>query len=156
MVVAHGDTMIISKMLKAALHVENLESGDLLHEINVLEVRETVNEHCCITAVLESKPTLGLGNESQISGLQLINRNHFTWLDGLQNLLLALVSQWLLGHDSKCTASTERRYCLGKTLGNLPSFHYGMQLRERQVACMVVPLYELGLIIVISQIVRGT
>ena len=73
MVVAYGDTMIIGKVLKAVFCLQSLQSGGLLHEVNVLDAREMVNKHCCITA-LESEPALSLGNESQFGGLQLINR----------------------------------------------------------------------------------
>ena len=69
MVVLNRDTVFGRKKFNAALGIDSVQSGDLLHEMNVFQAREVVNKYCSISVALESKPTLDLGNKTQLGGL---------------------------------------------------------------------------------------
>ena len=86
MIVIDADVVVGSELLKCMFCLDGFVTAEVLHEMDIAEAREVVDEDGCCLVSLFGQRSLELGDESRLCGDHLVDRDDLSWSGCLENL----------------------------------------------------------------------
>ena len=87
MIVIDADVVIGGELLECMFCLDGFVAAEVLHEMDIAEAREVVDEDGCCLVSLFGERSFELSDESRLCGDHLVDRDDLSWSGCLENLL---------------------------------------------------------------------